>query len=60
MWGWNESGQLGFDQDKHPTIVTPTPLPLPDDLNVTEIAAGSRHSLFKSGQFFFRSVSGNY
>ncbi|UXI15604.1 hypothetical protein NH340_JMT01547 [Sarcoptes scabiei] len=45
VWGWNESGQLGFSREEIKTETTPKLLEVSEDDNFMAIGAGSRHSM---------------
>lgn len=45
VWGWNESGQLGFGRDVIKIEATPKLLEISEDDHFVSIAAGSRHSM---------------
>lgn len=45
VWGWNESGQLGYSKDTITMKALPLPLEISDDDHFIAISAGSRHSM---------------
>ncbi|CAG2176954.1 unnamed protein product, partial [Oppiella nova] len=45
VWGWNESGQLGYQRDTITMKALPLPLDISDDDSFVSISAGSRHSM---------------
>lgn len=45
VWGWNESGQLGYSREALTMKALPLPLEISDDDCFTAISAGSRHSM---------------
>lgn len=45
VWGWNESGQLGFDRSMIKIETIPKLLDISEDDHFIAIAAGSRHSM---------------
>lgn len=45
VWGWNESGQLGFPKETITMKALPIPLEISDDDHFIAISAGSRHSM---------------
>lgn len=56
-WGWNINGQLGLSASGEPDSYTVQATPqvvenLGDHLNVTMVAAGSRHTLALLGVYF--------
>ncbi|XP_076364039.1 uncharacterized protein LOC143253679 isoform X2 [Tachypleus tridentatus] len=44
LWGWNESGQLGFPREVISFQTFPGFLEFPDDQRIKSVACGSRHS----------------
>ncbi|CAG2112099.1 unnamed protein product [Medioppia subpectinata] len=45
VWGWNESGQLGYPRETIAMKALPLPLEISDDDCFASISAGSRHSM---------------
>jgi alpha-tubulin suppressor-like RCC1 family protein len=45
VWGWNESGQLGYSKGTINMKALPLPLEISDDDSFIAISAGSRHSM---------------
>ena len=45
VWGWNESGQLGYSRETISMKALPLPLEISDDDCFVAISAGSRHSM---------------
>lgn len=45
VWGWNESGQLGYSRDTISMKALPLPLEISEDDCFMAISAGSRHSM---------------
>lgn len=45
VWGWNESGQLGFKRSQLPLTATPLLLDLNDQVTWSSVSCGSRHTI---------------
>lgn len=56
-WGWNSNGQLGMSSstEKQVTVqATPHLIDnIGEDLNISMVAAGNRHTIVLTGNFFF-------